>query len=72
MGPRDVGIGREPREVKKGEALGTIYSPYTFEELERIRSPCDGLIYACRVSGPVEPQSEVLAVADYEGSKWIE
>lgn len=71
MSPRDVGIGREPREVKKGEDLGTVYSPYTFEELERIRAPCDGLVYACRVSGLVEPQSEVLAVADYEGSKWI-
>jgi hypothetical protein len=71
MSPRDVGIGREPREVHRGEALGTIYSPYTFEELEQIQAPCDGLIYACRVSGPVEPQSEVLAVADYEDSKWI-
>ena len=71
MRPQDVGVGGEPREVHRGEALGTIYSPYTFEELEQIQAPCDGLIYACRVSGPVEPQSEVLAVADYEGSKWI-
>ncbi|MBD3205133.1 hypothetical protein GF319_02170 [Candidatus Bathyarchaeota archaeon] len=71
MSPWDVGIAKEPREVKKGEVLGTIYSPYSLEEIEKIRSPCDGLIYACRVSGVVEPQSEILAVADFEGSKWI-
>jgi predicted deacylase len=71
MMPGDVGIGREPREVREGESLGTIYSPYTLEKLEDIVAPCDGLVYACRVSGPVEPQSELLAVADYEGSEWI-
>ncbi|MFH0850459.1 MAG: hypothetical protein V1924_05920 [Candidatus Bathyarchaeota archaeon] len=48
-----------------------MYSPYTLQELEQINAPCDGLIYACRVSGPVEPQSEALAVADYQGSKRI-
>jgi predicted deacylase len=71
MEAADVGIGKEPREVSKGEVLGTVYSPYTFEELEQIKSPCDGIIYACRVSGLVNPQSELLAVADYRESKWI-
>ncbi len=70
--PEDVGVGREPREVRKGEALGTVYSPYTLRDLEQIKAPADGLIYACRVSGLVEAQSEVLAVADFDGSKWIE
>ena len=41
------------------------------ETLEEIEAPCDGLIYAYRVSGPVEPQNELLAVADFEGSEWI-
>jgi uncharacterized protein len=72
MEASDVGIGRPPREVSKGEVLGTIYNPYNFKELEQIKSPCDGLIYACRVSGLVNPQSEVLAVADFKDSKWIE
>ncbi|MCW4048833.1 MAG: succinylglutamate desuccinylase/aspartoacylase family protein [Candidatus Bathyarchaeota archaeon] len=67
----DVGVGKEPREVTEGEVLGTVNSPYSFKELEQIKAPCDGLIYACRVSGLVEAQSEVLAVADYDGSKWI-
>jgi predicted deacylase len=68
----DVGVSKEPREVRKGERLGVVYGPYSFEELEIVRAPCDGLIYACRVSGLVEPYSEILAVADFEGSKWIE
>lgn len=72
MLPSDVGIGKEPREVSKGEVLGTIYSPYNFSELEKITSPVEGLIYACRVSGLVEPQNELVAVADYRESKWIE
>ena len=72
MEASDVGIGRAPREVSEGEVLGTVYNPYSFEELEQIKSPCDGLIYACRVSGLVNPQSEVLAVADYRDSKWID
>jgi predicted deacylase len=72
MLPSDVGIGKDPREVTKGEVLGTIYSPYNFNELEKITSPVDGLIYACRVSGLVEPQNELVAVADFKGSKWIE
>ena len=72
MGPGDVGIGKEPREVSKGEVLGTVYNPYSLKEMEQIKAPADGLIYACRVSGLVEAQSEVLAVADYDGSKWIE
>ena len=72
MEAEDVGVGKPSREVSKGEVLGTVYSPYTFNELEQIKSPCDGLIYACRVSGLVNPQSEILAVADYRDSKWIE
>jgi predicted deacylase len=68
----DVGIGRPTREVKEGEVLARVYSPYTLEEVEELRAPVDGLLYACRVSGLVEAQSEVLAVADFEDSKWIE
>ena len=70
--PEDVGIGRPTREVSKGEVLGAVYSPYTLEEVEQIESPADGLLYMCRVSGLVHAQNDVLAVADYEDSKWIE
>ncbi|MBA7610980.1 N-alpha-acetyl-L-2,4-diaminobutyric acid deacetylase [subsurface metagenome] len=68
----DVGIGRPTREVEEGEVLARVYSPYTLKEMEEIKAPVDGLLYACRVSGLVEAQSEVLAVADFQDSKWIE
>jgi len=44
----------------------------TFTSFCTTLSPVDGLLYACRASGLVEAQSEVLAVADFEDSKWIE
>jgi len=72
MEAEDVGIGRHTREVSKGEVLGTIYDPYTLKELEQLKAPADGLLYACRVSGLIEAQSEALAVADFEDSKWME
>jgi hypothetical protein len=72
MEPEDVGIGRPTREVRRGEVLGTIYDPYTLKELEQLKAPADGLLYACRVSGPIEAQGEALAVADFEDSKWME
>jgi predicted deacylase len=72
MQAEDVGVGKPTREVTKGEVLATIYNPYSLAEVEQIKAPCDGLLYACRVSGLVEPQNEVAAVADYRDSKWIE
>jgi uncharacterized protein len=72
MEPEDVGIGRNPREVKKGEILATIFNPYSLLEVEKIKSPVDGLLYACRTSGILGAQAEVLAVADFDGSKWLE
>jgi predicted deacylase len=68
----DVGIGKPTREVDKGEVLGTIYDPYTLKELEQLKSPVDGLLYMCLVSGLIEAQGYGIAVADYEDSKWIE
>ena len=34
-------------------------------------SPVDERLYACRASGLVEAQSEVLADTNFEDSKWI-
>lgn len=72
MEAEDVGILKPSREVRKGEVLANIYNPYTLQEVEKIRSPTDGLIYACRTSGLVGAQSEVLAVADFDDSRWLE
>jgi len=72
MEAEDVGIGKPTREVSKGEVLGTVYDPYSLEEVEQIKAPADGLLYMCQVSGLVEAQGGGIAVADFDGSKWIE
>lgn len=43
----------------------------TFTSFCTTLSPVDGLLYACRASGMVEAQSEVLADDNFEDSKWI-
>jgi predicted deacylase len=66
---------REPeelgREVKKGELLGRIISPYTFEELERLESPCRGWLRYMARSYPIRPGDWAFGVACAEGAEWI-
>lgn len=60
------------REVKKGELLARVISPYTFEELERLEAPYDGwLVYMAR-SYPVRAGAWGFGVAATEGAEWIE
>lgn len=58
--------------VKEGEVLGKLFDPYTFEDLETLHSPVDGILYITRRSGPVEAGSHAYAVADLQVSRWIE
>jgi hypothetical protein len=60
-------------EVKKGQVLGIVYSPYTLQEAERLIAPCDGrLLYSCR-SYMVRPGYWAFGVIDGTdpGSKWV-
>jgi len=72
MEPEGIGVGKPTREVKKGEVLGKFYNPYTFKEVEQLKAPVDGLLNYIRISGIVDVQNEIYAVADFNGSKWIE
>lgn len=52
------------REVRAGEVLGTVLSPYTFELRETLRAPCDGyLMYIARWQ-PVRPGDWAFGVID--------
>ena len=59
------------REVKQGELLGKIISPYTFEELERLEAPCDGWLKWVSRPYPVRPGEWALGIADADGAEWI-
>lgn len=59
-------------EVQAGDLLGGVYSPYTFELLEELRAPADGLLFYCARSYPVDPGDWAFGVAETEGARWIE
>jgi predicted deacylase len=70
--PDDLFTGEEAGvPVKAGQELGWLFDPYTFEKLETLRSPVDGILYISRRSGPLEAGAHAFAVADYNKSHWI-
>jgi predicted deacylase len=67
-----LGDGRAGVPVKAGDALGTIFDPHTFAEVETLTAPVDGVLYMTRRSGPIEAGGHAYAVAAFEGASWIE
>lgn len=71
--PDQLFLGDEPGiPVREGEVLGTLFDPYTFEDLETLCAPVDGILYITRRSGPLEAGSHAYAVADFQMSCWID
>lgn len=62
--------GRFGVSVERGQLLGRVFDPYRLELIEELRSPCDGLLYMARRSGPVEISSHAYAVADTADGRW--
>jgi uncharacterized protein len=62
------------REVSKGELLGTVVSPYTFETLEELRAPFDGYIANYARWYPVQPGEWAFGIIpkDHPGTRWVE
>jgi predicted deacylase len=56
--------------VKKGDPLGLLYSPRSFETLATLRSPTDGFVFSIR-ENPVAHAGDVL-VAIPEILEWLE
>jgi predicted deacylase len=70
--PDELFLSPEPGlDVQKGDVLGTVFDPYTFEEIETLRAPVDGILYITRRSGPVRAGGHAYSIADYHGSHWI-
>jgi uncharacterized protein len=59
------------REVRAGELLGRMVSPYTFEELERLVAPVDGWLYYIARSYTLRPGHWAYGVIAREGAEWI-
>jgi uncharacterized protein len=62
------------REVREGETLATVVSPYTREKLETLTSPFDGYLMYHPRWHPVRPGDWAYGVIpkDHEGTFWIE
>lgn len=70
--PDALFLGDEPGvAVKKGQVLGTLFDPYTFQELETLCAPVEGILYLTRRSGPIEAGGHAYAVADFQGARWV-
>jgi predicted deacylase len=61
------------REVKKGQVVGRVISPYTFEVLETLVSPVDGLVYLMSRGNMVHPGEWGFAALDLHDpdAEWI-
>lgn len=60
------------KRVAKGSMLGRTICPYTFRELECLKAPWDGIVYALSRTGPVNSVSPyVYCIADIDKIEWI-
>jgi predicted deacylase len=59
-----IGVNRLLTEVKAGELLGRVVSPYTFEVWEELVAPTDGLLICVARQYPVQPGSWSFSAAD--------
>lgn len=58
--------------VKAGDVLAEVFDPYTFEIVEQVTTPIDGIVYMTRGSGPVEAGYHGFSIADSSQARWIE
>ncbi len=57
------------KEVQKGQLLGRVISPYTFEELERLEAPGRGILFYTARAYPVRPGDWAFGVVDLEDAR---
>jgi predicted deacylase len=59
------------KEVKAGQVLGRVMSPYSFEVLEELRAPGDGILMYTARSYPVRPGDWAFGVVDLADEKTV-
>jgi predicted deacylase len=60
--------------VSRGDLLGTVISPYTFEILEELRAPCSGALFYVARDYPVRPGDWAFGIAstDEGRHRWVD
>jgi predicted deacylase len=59
-----IPVDRLLTEVRSGELLGRVVSPYTFDVLEELAAPTDGVLICVARTYPVQPGSWSFSAAD--------
>jgi predicted deacylase len=59
-----IGAERLATDVAKGELLGRVISPSSFEVLETLTAPRDGVLFCVARSYPVQPHNYAFGAAD--------
>ena len=57
--------------IKAGTVLGTLFDPYTFEQLQQLTAPVDGRLFFSRYSGTVDAGTKAYAIAKEDASTWL-
>jgi hypothetical protein len=65
-----IGLDRQFGPVEKGELMGRIYDPATFELLEELRCPGEGTLFYTSRNKLLRPGSWTFGVADMSVSSW--
>jgi predicted deacylase len=68
-----VGPDRLVTEIAKGTVLGEVISPYTFETLEQLVAPVDGVLFGVGRLTPLRPGDWAYFVAEgsAKSSRWV-
>jgi predicted deacylase len=65
-------LGEAPGvQVQAGQHLGTIFDPYSFETLEELTSPVDGVVYVVRRTGLCEAGDRGMGIGNLDGAEWV-
>ena len=63
----EIGPDRLGTRVAKDDLLGRVISATTFDELETLRAPRDGVLFCVPRSYPVQPHNYAFGAADPDG-----
>jgi predicted deacylase len=59
-------------EVKKDQPLGYTFNPQTFDVVDEMKSPYDGLLYSIRARGPIALGEWSYLVGENSKAKWLD
>ena len=66
-----IGLDRQFTKIAKGEIMGRVYDPATFELIEELRCPGEGTLFYTSRNKLIRPGAWTFGVADMEVCYWM-